>query len=66
MRTQTLTLAILSLAACKQEAPPLVYQAVPVEARNIVVSAQAAGVIQPDTTVEVKSKASGEILEMMV
>jgi HlyD family secretion protein len=66
MRTQTLILALLALAACKKEAPPLVYQAVPVEQRNIVVSAQAAGVIQPDTTVEVKSKASGEILEMMV
>ncbi len=66
MRTQTLILATLALAACKQEAPPLVYQAVPVESRNIVVSAQAAGIVQPDTTVEVKSKASGEILEMLV
>jgi HlyD family secretion protein len=63
---RTLILALLALAACKKEAPPLVYQAVPVAPRNIVVSAQAAGVIQPDTTVEVKSKASGEILEMLV
>jgi HlyD family secretion protein len=31
-----------------------------------VVSAQAAGAIQPDTTVEVKSKASGEILKLYV
>lgn len=66
MRTQTLILTVLAVAACKDEAPPLVYQAVPVEHRNIVVSAQAAGTIQPDTTVEVKSKASGEILEMLV
>jgi len=66
MRTQTLILTILALAACKKEAPPLVYQAVPVEQRNIIVSVQAAGVIQPDTTVEVKSKASGEILDMQV
>ncbi len=36
------------------------------ERRDIVVSARANGAIQPDTTVEVKSKASGEILEMMV
>ena len=36
----------------------------PVEQRDIVVSAQAAGAIQPDTTVEVKSKASGEILQL--
>ena len=36
----------------------------PVEQRDIVVSAQASGAIQPDTTVEVKSKASGEILQL--
>mgnify|MGYP003449292271 CR=1 FL=1 len=66
MRTQTLILALLALAACKKETPTVVYQAVPAETRNIVVSAQAAGAIQPDTTVEVKSKASGEILDMMV
>ena len=39
---------------------------VPVEQRDIVVSAQASGTIEPDTVVEVKSKASGEILEMRV
>jgi HlyD family secretion protein len=68
MRTQTrlLLLSALALGACKKEVPKLVYQAVPVEKRDIVVSAQASGVIQPDTTVEVKSKASGEILEIMV
>ena len=32
-----------------------------VETRDIIVSAQAAGTIQPDTTVEVKSRASGEV-----
>jgi HlyD family secretion protein len=41
-----------------------VYQSLPVERRSIVVSARAAGTVQPDTVVEVKSKASGEILEM--
>ena len=61
-------LSLVALAACKKEdeAPPAVYQAVPVIRRDIVVSAQAAGTIQPDTTVEVKSKASGEILQIMV
>jgi HlyD family secretion protein len=44
----------------------VVYQALPVVQRDIVVSAQAAGIIEPDTTVEVKSKASGEILEIRV
>lgn len=66
MRTPTLLLATLALAACTKDTPKLVYQAIPVERRNIVVSAQASGVIQPDTTVEVKSKASGEILDLMV
>jgi HlyD family secretion protein len=57
----------LALAAgCKKEEPPVVYQAVPVEHRDIVVSARASGTIQPDTVVEVKSKASGEILELKV
>jgi HlyD family secretion protein len=67
MRTK-LIFALLTLAACaKQEAPvPSVYQAVPVERRDIIVSARASGTIQPDTTVEVKSKASGEILDIMV
>ena len=52
--------------SCKQEAPPVPYQALPVERRDIVVSAQASGTLQPDTTVEVKSKASGEILDLAV
>ena len=58
----------LALAGCSEpEAAPLpVYQAVAVERRDIVVSARANGTIQPDTTVEVKSKASGEILKLNV
>jgi HlyD family secretion protein len=51
-------------AGCKKETPQVAYRAVPVEQRDIVVSAQAAGAIQPDTTVEVKSKASGEVLQL--
>ncbi|MGE0551821.1 MAG: efflux RND transporter periplasmic adaptor subunit [Gemmatimonadales bacterium] len=39
---------------------------VEVTRRDIVVSAVAAGVIEPITTVEVKSKASGEIIEVEV
>jgi HlyD family secretion protein len=59
-------LITLLALACKKEAPPVAYQAVPVERRDIVVSAQASGAVQPDTTVEVKSKASGEILALNV
>ena len=67
MRTRTLPFALLLVAAgCKEKPQAVVYQAVPVERRNIVVSARAAGTILPDTVVEVKSKASGEILDMKV
>jgi HlyD family secretion protein len=60
-----LTLVFLALlAGCKQKAQAPAYQAVAVERRDIVVSAQASGTIQPDTTVEVKSKASGEVLQV--
>jgi HlyD family secretion protein len=64
---KTLATALLVLAGCKQAPPPApVYQAVPVEHRDIIVSARANGTIQPDTTVEVKSQASGEVLEVRV
>jgi HlyD family secretion protein len=68
MRTRSLaSLAALLLAlGCKEKPKAVVYQAVPVEKRTITVSARASGTIQPDTVVEVKSKASGEILEMKV
>ena len=42
------------------------YQQVAVEPRNIRVAVEAAGEVEPVTTVEVKSKASGEILELAV
>ncbi len=66
MRKSRLVPVLLGLAAigCKEKPKPVLYQAVPVERRTIVVSARATGVIQPDTVVEVKSKASGEILDM--
>jgi HlyD family secretion protein len=57
----------LVLGACnKPQEAPVVYQAVPVETRNISVTAQAAGAVLPDTVVEVKSKAAGEILSFDV
>jgi HlyD family secretion protein len=66
MRRTVIAALALAAAACKEEAPPPVYQAVPVESRDIVVSARASGTIEPDTLVEVKSKASGEITEILV
>jgi HlyD family secretion protein len=68
MRNYHVALLVLTVAACKKEeaTTSAVYQAVPVTHKDIVVSVQAAGTLQPDTTVEVKSKASGEILQIMV
>ena len=42
------------------------YQAAAVERRDITVAVEAAGLVEPVTTVEVKSKASGEILSLPV
>jgi HlyD family secretion protein len=55
-----------ALLSCqRQESVPL-YEEHAVGRRTIVVSASAAGVIEPVRTVEVKSKASGEIIELTV
>jgi HlyD family secretion protein len=54
------------LVACEQVVEEPVYQLLPVTTRDIVLSASAAGSIEPVTTVEVKSKASGEIIEVRV
>ncbi|HEX4574196.1 MAG TPA: efflux RND transporter periplasmic adaptor subunit [Gemmatimonadales bacterium] len=54
------------LAACHTAQPAPVYQKIPVQRGNIVVTATASGVIQPILTLSVKSKASGEILEQPV
>ena len=64
MRIRILS-AVLLAAACSKPAPKPVYQALAVEKRDIVVSAQASGAIQPDTTVEVKTRASGEVLQIL-
>ncbi|HXM37083.1 MAG TPA: efflux RND transporter periplasmic adaptor subunit [Gemmatimonadales bacterium] len=59
-------LLLIGVSACgKTQAPPM-YEAIPVERRTVVVSASASGAIEPVLTVDVKSKASGEIIEMNV
>jgi HlyD family secretion protein len=63
--TAVLPFLLLAAACAKEEVVPT-YQAVAVATRDISVSAQAAGAILPDTVVEVKSKASGEILNFDV
>ena len=55
------------VAGCRNEvesAPP--YRAEAAAPRDIVVAVESAGVVEPITLVEVKSKASGEILELPV
>ena len=54
------------VGACSKPAALPVYQAVAVERRDIIVTAQAAGAVNPDTVVQVKSKASGEILDVKI
>ena len=59
-------LLLAGLAGCSKKQAPQSYEAVPVERRNLVVSASASGAIEPVLTVDVKSKASGEIIGMNV
>ena len=58
---------LLAAAACAQKTKTkALYETVDAEKRTIVVSATATGAIEPVLTVNVKSKASGEIMEMRV
>jgi HlyD family secretion protein len=57
--------AALLLAACKKDQPALLYEPVAVTVRDIVVSAEAAGAVEPILVVDVKSRASGTILRMI-
>jgi HlyD family secretion protein len=61
------TLSVLLLAGCGEGAPAPAasqYETAAVERRAMVLVVEAAGVIEPVRTVEIKSKASGEILEL--
>ncbi len=65
MRILLAALAVVILGCTKETEEP-VFQLLPVSARDILVSASAAGSVEPVLTVEVKSKASGEILNVLV
>lgn len=60
--------AALTFAACEvvEEEPEIGIQVVPVEYRDLRVTAEATGELEPVLRVEVKSKASGEILDLFV
>jgi HlyD family secretion protein len=65
MRSLLWLIPVVALAGCEQASPvvaPTVYDSAPVETRSIQVTVDAAGVVEPESTIEVKSKASGEVL----
>jgi len=70
MRTIRLLWPAATLAAlaggCRRAQPQLLYEPVGVARRDITVSAEANGSIQPIQIVDVKSRASGQILAMRV
>ncbi|WKW11083.1 efflux RND transporter periplasmic adaptor subunit [Pseudogemmatithrix spongiicola] len=71
MSPRRLSLAFLAalglVAACgKKAAAPLRISTAPIERRTIIVQAEATGIIEPINVVEVKSRASGQIIEMPV
>jgi len=57
-------LSIFSLSGCEKKQEAVTYDSAEVVRRDIIVAVEAAGVIEPFLTVEVKSKASGEILNI--
>ena len=67
MRRLLWLVPVIALGGCEQSAPvaaPEVYDSVAVESRDIQVTVDAAGIVEPESTVEVKSKASGEVLKV--
>ena len=65
MRILLAALAVVILG-CTKQTEEQVFALLPVSTRDILVSASAAGSVEPVLTVEVKSKASGEILDVLV
>ncbi len=59
-------IAIALLAGCEEEVEAPLYQLVPAAERDITVSVSAEGTVEPIKTIEVKSKASGEIMDVRV
>jgi len=67
LRARTpLLIALIAVACGKNEPPGRTFDAVQAERRDIAASAIADGTVEPILTVEVKSKASGEIIEIPV
>lgn len=58
--------AIFLLACAEEQSSAPIYDKAAVERHSISVSVGSSGVVEPLATVEVKSKASGEVLELLV
>ena len=63
-RTYLSLFIVVLCASCAEDPEQIAYRTGTLENRDIVISVQAAGIVEPETTVEVKSKASGEVLEL--
>jgi HlyD family secretion protein len=57
---------LLFVACSEQEDVEAVYDTAGVERRTLEVAVSSAGIVEPIATVEVKSKASGEVLDMLI
>jgi len=64
--TSLLFIAILLSACAEEEVTGPVYDTAGVERRTIEVAVSSAGIVEPLATIEVKSKASGEVLDLLV
>lgn len=66
MRFVWLLASVLLVACVAEEDKEPIYDTAAVERRTIEVAVSSAGVVEPLASVEVKSKASGEVLELLV
>jgi len=64
--TGAVAIFALALAACNEAEEERPFQVVAAQRQTLAISAEAAGVLEPVTTVDVKSKASGEIIRVPV
>jgi len=65
-RTPIVLFALLLGACTEQEDIAPIYDTAGVERRTLEVAVSSAGIVEPLATVEVKSKASGEVLDVLV
>lgn len=66
MRFMLLLIPVFLIACAEENQRGPIYDTAAVERRTIEVAVSSAGIVEPLATVEVKSKASGEVLELLV